>query len=273
METNIERREAILKLRAEGKTYGEIAKELNCNRSLIAFYCGKRFDPEKQKEKEESKAEYEKIVCAAIKKSTSISEACKMVGKQPTNTNYKFIEKIIKKYNLDISHFSQYYEERRNGAFVRYSDSEVYCINSAIQSTSALRKRLIKDGIKKAQCECCKNTQWMGHPIPLQVHHINGDNRDNRIENLQMLCPTCHALTDTYCGRAKKKKEEVKKEHFDNTPSKDDILLAFKRCKNFTKVGIYFGVTDNAVRKWCKKRELPVSTKEMKEFLKKNLDI
>jgi predicted HNH restriction endonuclease len=50
-------------------------------------------------------------------------------------------------------------------------------------------------------CERCKNTTWEGNPIPLELHHINGIHSDNRISNLQILCPNCHALTDNYKGK------------------------------------------------------------------------
>jgi hypothetical protein len=68
-------------------------------------------------------------------------------------------------------------------------------------TTSALRLRLIDDGILEARCARCTLDRWLGGPIPLQLDHINGDRNDNRLENLRLLCPTCHALTDTYCGR------------------------------------------------------------------------
>lgn len=35
------------------------------------------------------------------------------------------------------------------------------------------------------------------------MHHINGNNLDNRLENLQVLCPNCHALTENFRGKAK----------------------------------------------------------------------
>lgn len=41
----------------------------------------------------------------------------------------------------------------------------------------------------------------MGNPIPLELHHINGINTDNRISNLQLICPNCHAQTDNYRGK------------------------------------------------------------------------
>ena len=61
------------------------------------------------------------------------------------------------------------------------------------------------------QCECCKNVEWNGRPIPLEVHHINGDNTDNRLENLQILCPNCHALTENWRGKNIDKKDSKEK--------------------------------------------------------------
>ncbi|WP_083937631.1 HNH endonuclease [Hymenobacter aerophilus] len=49
-------------------------------------------------------------------------------------------------------------------------------------------------------------SEWVGEPIPLELHHINGINNDHRLENLQLLCPNCHALTDNYRGKNQKRK-------------------------------------------------------------------
>ena len=70
--------------------------------------------------------------------------------------------------------------------------------NVTIRSTYHLKTRLLKEGIKEYKCENCENTEWLGASIPLELHHINGNNLDNRLENLQLLCPNCHAFTDTY---------------------------------------------------------------------------
>jgi 5-methylcytosine-specific restriction endonuclease McrA len=68
-------------------------------------------------------------------------------------------------------------------------------------SRAHLKARLIAAGLKQNRCEICGITQWMGKPVNMQLHHENGDGSDNRIENLQFLCGTCHSQTDTYGGR------------------------------------------------------------------------
>jgi HNH endonuclease len=64
-----------------------------------------------------------------------------------------------------------------------------------------LKVRLIKEGLKENRCEICGIDEWLGKSLNTQLHHRNGDGTDNRIENLQLLCPNCHSQTDTYGGR------------------------------------------------------------------------
>ena len=79
--------------------------------------------------------------------------------------------------------------------------SEVLVEHSTWVNSGSLRKRLIREGLKEYRCECCNRTEWLGKPIKLELHHINGIKDDLRIENLQILCPNCHAYTDNYRGK------------------------------------------------------------------------
>lgn len=61
-------------------------------------------------------------------------------------------------------------------------------------AANTLRKKLIKDGIKEAKCEECGLTHWKGVPIPLELHHLDGCHTNNRLSNLKIVCPNCHAI-------------------------------------------------------------------------------
>jgi hypothetical protein len=63
------------------------------------------------------------------------------------------------------------------------------------------RRDLVRRGLKKNECARCKITEWMGAPIALQVHHINGDKWDQRLSNIELLCPNCHSQTDNYAAK------------------------------------------------------------------------
>ena len=64
-----------------------------------------------------------------------------------------------------------------------------------------LKRRLIVNGLKEPRCERCGIDAWLGEALTLALHHINGDNRDDRLENLSLLCPNCHSQTDNFAGR------------------------------------------------------------------------
>ena len=61
-----------------------------------------------------------------------------------------------------------------------------------------LRKRLLKESIKVHQCESCNLSEWLQKPIPLELHHKDGNRYNNQLENLMLLCPNCHAFTENY---------------------------------------------------------------------------
>lgn len=64
-----------------------------------------------------------------------------------------------------------------------------------------LRVRLLAEEVLDHRCSECRLTHWRGQPVPLELDHVSGDRYDNRLENLRLLCPNCHAQTPTYRGR------------------------------------------------------------------------
>lgn len=67
-----------------------------------------------------------------------------------------------------------------------------------------VKTRLLLAKLKEARCEMCGLSSSRSQPLSLELHHINGDGLDNRLENLLLLCPNCHSQTDTWGGRNKK---------------------------------------------------------------------
>lgn len=66
------------------------------------------------------------------------------------------------------------------------------------------RRRIIEE--QGGACNKCGVSVWFGEQISLEIDHINGDNSDDRRENLEGLCPNCHSITDTWRGRNKARK-------------------------------------------------------------------
>lgn len=63
-----------------------------------------------------------------------------------------------------------------------------------------LKRKLIEDGIKKCECEICQSYMWQGVPLPLELHHKDGNHYNNELDNLQILCPNCHSIQEGNSG-------------------------------------------------------------------------
>ena len=267
----------------------------------------------------------------AVKNSYSYSGVCRILGIFPKGGNLKTVKNKIQQLELDASHFTgQRWNKGKTSedhpSIKKKDISEILVENSGWASGN-IRQRLIKEGLKEAKCECCGRTEWFGIPIPLELHHINEIHTDNRLENLLILCPNCHAMTDShvnveqlsalverqevegrkirealiaklerakatgnpepslnieegaetrhvqpkskvlepkyceYCGKelegtARRNKycsqECAHKACGSKRPDVFTLLEDFKELKSFVQVGNKYGVTDNAVRKWCK---------------------
>lgn len=67
--------------------------------------------------------------------------------------------------------------------------------------SNKLRIRILKEGVFSYKCQKCGLTEWNGVPIPLELEHKDGNSSNHKLDNLELLCPNCHALTDTYRGK------------------------------------------------------------------------
>jgi Zn finger protein HypA/HybF involved in hydrogenase expression len=81
--------------------------------------------------------------------------------------------------------------------------NDIFILNNK-KKTGFIKRALYNLNLKEHRCENCGNTEWMGEKIAIELHHINGNSLDNRLENLQFLCPNCHSLTHNWRGRNKK---------------------------------------------------------------------
>lgn len=147
-----------------------------------------------------SKEEIEQI-CKESKNQASVSE--RLGYSRVGGSTQKLIKEYVKSNNIDVSHFTGQGWNKNNVDLTRFRKG------NAIKN---LKDTLLI--IRPYQCECCGNTEQMSKKIPLEVHHINGDHLDNELDNLQLLCPNCHAQTDNQCGRNINQHKHVSDEDF-----------------------------------------------------------
>lgn len=69
------------------------------------------------------------------------------------------------------------------------------------RSRGHVKQRLLSAGLKDNRCEQCGTSYWLGEPINMALHHVNGDGEDNRLENLRLLCANCHSQTPNFARK------------------------------------------------------------------------
>ena len=143
------------------------------------------------------------------------------------------------------------------------------------------KKHLIS--IRGHQCENCKLSVWMDNQITLEVHHIDGNVKNNNYENLQLLCPNCHSFTENWKGRKSKceskesylkliyycncgkevsrkkslcrscsqKQRAFKQPRKVERPTKEELEILIQ-IKPMTQIAKDYGVSDTSIRKWAK---------------------
>jgi len=142
----------------------------------------------------------EQALKEAIRTSSSFAEALRKLGLVPRGGNYATLHRAIARLELNTSHMTGQASNRGKTFGPKRPLSDYLSNRFAIQSYK-LKQRLLSEGMMSHQCVKCMRTRWHEQPIPLELDHINGNNGDNRLGNLRLLCPNCHAQTPTYRGK------------------------------------------------------------------------
>lgn len=220
---------------------------------------------------------------------------CKELKCKPETLN-NYLHKMGIEYAGRPGVHSEEYDTRYKTA-IEYINS-----GSAIKSHT-LKYKLIRDGIKKKECELCGLSTWQEKEIPLELHHKDCNHYNNDIENLMILCPNCHSIQkgnsganigkntinlfkeqskSYYCcdcrkeisSRAIRCKACAAIERQRGLSRKPDrkTLKTLIRTTSFLEIGRQFGVSDNAVRKWCDSYNLPRKVAEIKSYSQEEWD-
>ncbi|MEU5597270.1 HNH endonuclease [Streptomyces sp. NPDC020298] len=145
----------------------------------------------------------------AIAEATSIAGALGALGK-PCNGKYRALfHQWVAEDSLDTSHFlGQAHQRGKRGTNAKRSEDVLVRHESTHRiATKRLRRALRDVGVAERCARCGTEPEWLGKPMTLEVDHINGDWRDDRHENLRLLCPNCHAITSTWCRGGNRRRE------------------------------------------------------------------
>lgn len=221
-----------------------------------------------------------------IQQSNSFSEVIRKLGYSTSSgDNIKTLKRRIAEFNIDISHFKSVKPMSR-------TEENIFVENSTA-SQATLRRWYIKGNYTPYICAICgQEPIWQGKELTLILDHINGINNDDRLENLRWVCPNCNQQLDTtgfkqmrvkriiekkfYCCECGKEitsnsksglcRDCVNKLHrVCDRPSREKLKTLI-RSTSFTKIATQFGVSDNAIRKWCDGYNLPRKATDIKKY-------
>lgn len=131
------------------------------------------------------------VLAPIVAKCTSVAQVLRRLDLRPWGNNYKNLKLNITRLNIDISHFKGCGWNK-----------DLFKPLGLRAGSTTIRDHVFRQ--REHKCEVCGLFEWCGEPINLEIHHINGVNCDNRLENLQIICPNCHSQTDNFRNKKRK---------------------------------------------------------------------
>lgn len=216
------------------------------------------------------------IVIETIKSSCSYVECMRKLGRRTRGSSVTHFKKFVEKHELNTSHFKRL--PTRPHQKQHWSH---HLVNGVSKSSNVLKRCMVEAGVDYICNGCGCGPIWNNKKLVLQIEHKDGDHLNNDLQNLEFLCPNCHSQTETWgtlknhsktvhyckCGKIINKKnshcvtctnklpnkiQNLKNKTNTKCPSKE-ILEKLVWELPTTKIAAQFGVSDNAIGKWCKK--------------------